>query len=137
MLRRVNPPIRRLDEMTLTEAVGPTGVAWEGSGPDVPGLEGAPVSIVVINALKVPVEAGSELEKRFAARKHSVDGSPGFEGFQLLRPVTGESRYFVVTTWATEADFEAWRSSGDTHSSDRKPVATGADLLEFEVVELP
>ena len=56
------------------------------------------MSVVKINAIEVPEGSGPELEARFAARKHSVDGEPGFEGFQLLRPVAGENRYFVVTT---------------------------------------
>jgi Uncharacterized enzyme involved in biosynthesis of extracellular polysaccharides len=95
------------------------------------------VSVVVINALQVPVEAGSELEKRFAARKHSVDGQPGFEGFQLLRPVAGEDRYFVYTQWATREDFENWRDQRAPHDHSKgAPVATGMGLLEFEVVDL-
>ncbi|GAA4661089.1 antibiotic biosynthesis monooxygenase family protein [Arthrobacter cryoconiti] len=95
------------------------------------------MSIVVINALKVPVVAGSELEARFAARKHSVDGSPGFEGFQLLRPVAGDERYFVYTQWATREDFENWRAKRTPHDpSGQAPVASGMDLLEFEVVDL-
>ena len=97
------------------------------------------MSVVKINAIDVPEGAGPELEARFAARKHAVDQSPGFEGFQLLRPTAGETRYFVVTTWATEEDFQAWRDGGAqaVHAAgDRKPVATGASLLEFEVVEL-
>lgn len=69
-----------------------------------------------------------------------MDQAPGFEGFQLLRPVKGESRYFVVTHWASEEDFEAWRSSRNNGHDDggqaRKAVATGAELLEFEVVDL-
>lgn len=98
------------------------------------------MSIVKINAISVPAGAGEELEARFAARKQAVDSSPGFEGFQLLRPVKGEDRYFVVTRWADEASYEAWRDGGarGAHSSPsgekRKPVASGADLLEFEVV---
>ena len=97
------------------------------------------MTVVKINAISVPEGQGAELEARFAARKHAVDQAPGFEGFQLLRPVTGESRYFVVTHWATEEDFEAWRSGRSTGHDDgqkRQPVATGADLLEFEVVDL-
>ncbi|WP_016996556.1 antibiotic biosynthesis monooxygenase [Kocuria atrinae] len=97
------------------------------------------MSVVKINAIEVPEGAGPELEKRFAARKHSVDSEPGFEGFQLLRPVAGDNRYFVVTTWATEEDFVVWRDGNarQAHAGqDRKPVATGASLLEFEVVEL-
>lgn len=137
MLRRVNRPFVPPDEMVLTARHDAVGVAWEGSGPDVPDLEGVPVSIVVINALKVPVEAGSELEKRFAARKHSVDGSPGFEGFQLLRPVAGDDRYFVYTQWATREDFENWRDQRPGHDHSKgAPVATGMELLEFEVVDL-
>ncbi|MBK4121275.1 heme oxygenase (mycobilin-producing) [Kocuria rhizophila] len=97
------------------------------------------MSVVKINAIEVPEGSGQELEARFAARRHSVDGEPGFEGFQLLRPVAGENRYYVVTTWATQEDFEAWRdgSAKAAHAGgDRKPVATGASLLEFEVVDL-
>jgi len=113
------------------------------------------MSVVKINAIHVPAGSGPELESRFAARKHAVDGAQGFEGFQLLRPVKGEDRYFVVTTWATEEDFQAWaengakaaharpaadaaaaaEGSGDS-AAPRRPVASGADLLEFEVVEL-
>lgn len=95
------------------------------------------MSIVKINAIDVPVQAGPELERRFAARAHTVDSSPGFLGFQLLRPVAGESRYFVVTHWADEQSYAAWRD-GDAraaHAGEHgKPVASGANLLEFDVV---
>lgn len=100
------------------------------------------MSYVVINAITVPEGQGPELEARFAARKHAVDQEPGFEGFQLLRPVAGESRYFVVTTWETRENFEAWREGraaqahGQGSEDNRKPVATGADLMEFETVQL-
>ena len=93
--------------------------------------------VVKINAIHVPEAGGAELEKRFAARKHSVDGSPGFLGFQLLRPTKGETRYFVVTQWESEEAFQAWASgpAADAHKGEqRNPVATGASLLEFEVV---
>ncbi len=95
------------------------------------------MSVVVINALNVPEGAGGELEARFAARKHSVDSAPGFEGFKLLRPVAGESRYFVYTQWATREDYETWRDNRAGHDhSKQKPVASDNALLEFEVVEL-
>lgn len=100
------------------------------------------MSVVKINAISVPEGAARELESRFAARRHAVDSAPGFEGFQLLRPTAGESRYFVVTTWASEKDFQAWRSDRmpAAHAAEQEsrpaPVATGAELLEFEVVDL-
>ncbi len=99
------------------------------------------MSVVKINAIHVPEGAGAELEKRFAARAGTVDNAPGFLGFQLLRPVAGETRYFVVTHWADEESFAAWRD-GDARAAHaaqpgeapKRPVAAGADLLEFEVV---
>jgi heme oxygenase (mycobilin-producing) len=99
------------------------------------------MSVVKINAISVPPQAGAELEKRFAARAGTVEKSPGFLGFQLLRPTAGESRYFVVTHWESEEAFAAWRdgSAKAAHATPegeapRPPVSTGADLLEFEVV---
>lgn len=98
------------------------------------------MSVVKINAIRVPEGHGAELEARFAARKHAVDQQPGFEGFQLLRPVAGEDRYFVVTSWDSEESFAAWRDNGAAAAhrpaGGGQPVASGADLLEFEVVEL-
>jgi heme-degrading monooxygenase HmoA len=95
------------------------------------------MSVVKINAISVPPQAHEELEKRFANRAGTVEGSPGFLGFQLLRPVRGEDRYFVVTHWEDEESFAAWRDGGAAaaHAGERaKPVSSGADLLEFEVV---
>ena len=99
------------------------------------------MSVVKINAISVPPQAHEELERRFAARAHTVDGSPGFLGFQLLRPVQGEDRYFVVTHWADEESFAAWRDgdaraahAGEGSGEARRPVSSGAELLEFEVV---
>lgn len=95
------------------------------------------MAVVKINALNVPPQAGAELERRFAARAGTVDTAPGFLGFQLLRPTGGESRYFVLTQWEDEESFAAWRD-GDAraaHAGEHgKPVAEGANLLEFEVV---
>jgi heme-degrading monooxygenase HmoA len=93
--------------------------------------------VVKINAISVPPPARAELERRFAARAHTVDGADGFLGFQLLRPVAGDDRYFVVTRWRDDAAFEAWRDSDAraAHAGEgSRPVASGADLLEFEVV---
>ncbi|KID29505.1 antibiotic biosynthesis monooxygenase family protein [Prauserella rugosa] len=96
------------------------------------------MAVVKINAIEVPEGAGPELEKRFAARLHAVDDQPGFLGFELLRPVSGDNRYFVYTKWETEEDFQAWAQgpAKDAHSGERaKPVSSGASLLEFEVVQ--
>lgn len=95
------------------------------------------MSIVKINAISVPEQGREELERRFVARQGTVDDAPGFEGFQLLRPTEGGDRYFVVTRWADEESFAAWRD-GDARAAHagegKKPVATGAELLGFDVV---
>ena len=100
------------------------------------------MSVVKINAI-TPIEGREgDLEARFGARGHDVDTMEGFEGFALLRPVKGESRYFVFTQWRSEEDFQRWvnsdafrRRHGQANRGD--PVATGATLLAFEVVEWP
>jgi heme-degrading monooxygenase HmoA len=101
------------------------------------------LSVVKINAIAVPDEGGPELERRFASRAKAVDGMPGFEGFELLRPVEGETRYFVYTRWATEEAFLNWVNSpafghghGKSASQGAGPVGTGSALLSFEVVDL-
>lgn len=102
----------------------------------------ATMSVVKINAIKVPAGMGPELEKRFAERARSVEQMPGFEAFELLRPTAGEDRYFVYTRWDSEASFQAWVESpafrhghARAESADGRPVAQGADLLSFEVVQ--
>lgn len=108
------------------------------------------MSVVKINAIEVPPGQGAELEARFAARAGMVDQQPGFEEFMLLRPVAGDDRYFVITRWESEEAFQAWRTGQafqhqhrETHDDEGKgeakpqhPVATGASLLEFEVVAI-
>ena len=102
------------------------------------------MSVVKINAIEIPEGAGPELEARFAARAGAVENSPGFEGFQLLRPVEGETRYFVMTWWESEDAFQGWMNSqdfskGHAHGGGgdpaKAPVASGSSILSFEVVE--
>ena len=95
-----------------------------------------------INAIEVGEGRGEELEKRFAARAREVENMPGFEGFELLRPVEGETRYFVYTRWDSNESFLAWVNSEAfqhghrqaRNDSSEKPVAHGSALLSFEVV---
>ena len=93
------------------------------------------MTVVKINRLAIPAGQEAELEKRFAARKHSVDQAPGFEGFELLRPVGGEDRYFVVTRWADEESFRTWAAQR-TPRDPSTTVSSAEGILEFEVVDL-
>jgi len=97
------------------------------------------MSIVVINAVTVSDESRAEFEERFAKRSGTVSGAPGFEAFELLKPV-GDDRYLVYTRWATEEDFLAWMRSGqfsDAHArhADRPPMNAESEVWRFEVLE--
>ncbi|MEO7158601.1 MAG: antibiotic biosynthesis monooxygenase [Vicinamibacterales bacterium] len=102
------------------------------------------MSVVRINAVEVPADRAAEFEARFASRAGAVEHSEGFEAFELLRPTEGATRYFVYTRWTSEETYQAWLSSQDftkahAHVSSDKtaaaPVAHGAELLSFEVIE--
>ncbi len=105
------------------------------------------MSVVKINALEIPPQAGDEIVKRFTARMSSLADVAGFEGFELLRP-TGETetRWFVYTRWADQASYEGWRDGDGARNSHaqepgpdgeqappQQPVSMGATLLEFEI----
>lgn len=116
------------------------------------------MSLVKINALAIPPQAGDEIVNRFAARMEEMSTVAGFEGFELLQPTgEAETRWFVYTRWADEASYQAWRNGesfarghanagagpggpppadadDSTPKSDGpRPLSTGATLLEFEV----
>jgi heme-degrading monooxygenase HmoA len=100
------------------------------------------MTVVKINALEIPPQAGPEIVKRFAARMSGLADVAGFEGFELLRPTAEtETRWFVYTRWADQTAYEAWRDGDGARNSHahqpgeapQPPVSMGATLLEFEV----
>ncbi len=110
------------------------------------------MTVIKINALTVPADSGDELAHRFARRAGSVDGQPGFEGFELLKPVDGRHQWLVVTRWADEESYQAWFSSaafgrghgrpsgaghgaghGAEESSAPAPVSVASELWSYEV----
>ena len=98
--------------------------------------------VVKINAIEVAEGRGPELEERFAKRAGEVEGMPGFLGYELLRPVGGENRYFVYTRWESEEAFRAWvessaftRGHAQAARDSGGAVAHGSSLLGFEVVQ--
>ena len=110
--------------------------------------EGEHMTVVKINALDIPPQAGDEITKRFTARMDSLADVAGFEGFELLRPTAEtETRWFVYTRWADQESYNAWRdgdgarnahageppAAGEESAAPKPPVSMGATLLEFEV----
>ncbi|HIY41808.1 MAG TPA: antibiotic biosynthesis monooxygenase [Candidatus Nocardiopsis merdipullorum] len=104
------------------------------------------MSVVKFNVLTVPEGAGATLEERFAKRAGRVEDQPGFEEFQLLRPVEGNDKYLVYTRWRSEEDFQNWvksrdfsqghsQTSDDEASKRPAPAATDSEIWGYEVVQ--
>lgn len=113
------------------------------------------MTIVKINAISVREGSGDELARRFAKRAGVVDGTEGFEGFDLLQPTDERTTWLVVTRWRDEESFNAWVSSpafaeghrGAGESSANKnategdatppPVGVHSELWSYHLVDLP
>ncbi len=102
------------------------------------------MSVVKINSLTVAPDQREVLEKRFGARAGLVEGSDGFEWFELLRPLEGTDQYLVYTRWRDEESFQAWmegpmkaaHQGGSAEGGERpKPAASGSTVWSFEVVQ--
>lgn len=103
------------------------------------------MTVIKINAITVPKEAGDELAHRFAKRLGAVDGQPGFGGFELLKPTDERDQWLVVTRWDDEASYQAWLASadfraghghgpGEAPNPDRpRPVGTASEIWSYEV----
>ena len=64
--------------------------------------------ITVANRIFVAPEYAGQFEEAFRKRAGLVDGMPGFISNQVLRPVTPDDPYIILTLWNARADFEAW-----------------------------
>ncbi|MGY1591489.1 antibiotic biosynthesis monooxygenase family protein [Geodermatophilus sp. SYSU D00708] len=98
------------------------------------------MSVVKVNAITVPADRRAGFEERFRNRAGAVEGTPGFERFELLRPQEGDDLYLVYTRWESEEAFRAWHDSQDFdrahHGGEsRAPVASHSQLWSFQVVE--
>ena len=102
------------------------------------------MTVIKINAITVPEDSGDELAHRFAKRAGAVDGQPGFEGFELLRPTDGRTTWLVVTRWKDEESFNAWVSSpafmhghqqvaAEAKAEQPTPVSTHSELWSFDI----
>ncbi len=102
------------------------------------------MTVIKINAITVPADAGDELAHRFAARAGAVDGAEGFQGFELLKPTDDRTQWLVLTRWADEESFQAWVASpsfaeGHRSAVERaggeapKPVSTHSEIWNYEI----
>jgi heme-degrading monooxygenase HmoA len=98
--------------------------------------------ITVANRIFVAPEYAEQFEEAFRKRAGLVDGMPGFISNQVLRPVTPDDPYIILTLWNSRKDFEAWiRSDAFTQGHARsgtlpKEAYTAPNKLEVhEVVQ--
>lgn len=102
------------------------------------------MTVIKINAITVPKDSGDELAQRFAKRAGAVDGTDGFEGFELLKPTDERDQWLVITRWKDDASFEAWlkspafahghRTESERHGGEAPaPVSTHSELWSYSV----
>ena len=105
------------------------------------------MSVIKINAITVPADSGDELAQRFAARGGAMDGTPGFEGFELLRPLDeGRNTWLVLTRWKDDESFQGWFNSQafqhghakpEGAGEQARPVGVSSEVWKYEVEDLP
>ncbi len=100
------------------------------------------MSVVKINAISVPPHAQERFEERFRGRAGAVEKTPGFEWFELLRPLEGTDQYLVYTRWSSEEAYRAWEDGQDfarAHDGGGDELAPAASdshhLWSYQVIE--
>jgi heme-degrading monooxygenase HmoA len=100
------------------------------------------MSIVKINAISVPKDKQERFEERFRGRAGDVERTPGFEHFELLRPMEGTDQYLVYPRWSSVEAYRAWESGQDfarAHDGGGSELAPAAGdshhLWSYEVLE--
>jgi heme-degrading monooxygenase HmoA len=100
------------------------------------------MSVVKINAIVVPADKQDRFEERFRGRAGEVEKTPGFEWFELLRPLEGTDQYLVYTRWESEEAYRAWEQGQEfarAHDGGGDSLAPAASdshhLWSYEVVE--
>ncbi|MFT5755423.1 MAG: heme-degrading monooxygenase HmoA [Alteromonadaceae bacterium] len=58
---------------------------------------------IVANRIPVTLEWQSEFENRFRKRVGEIDKQPGFVSMQILKPISEDAPYIVLTSWHTKA----------------------------------
>lgn len=89
------------------------------------------MSICKITSIAVPAPARAEFERSFAYRRGFVDIVDGFEGLQLLRPMSEGAPYQLLTYWRDEEAHRAWRAANPRHDDEStKDYA----VVDYEVI---
>lgn len=94
---------------------------------------------IVANRVMVAEGYESMFEERFQKRAGQIDKQPGFVRMQILKPLSDDTPYVVLTTWENEDVFNAWVESEDFKIAHSNPMPKeafkpGGGLEQFDVV---
>ena len=66
---------------------------------------------VAINSITCDESYRERFEALFRSRAHAIDGLAGFRNMAVLKPLSGDGAYQVVSYWDDRASFENWHAS--------------------------
>jgi len=77
---------------------------------------------VVTNRVTVAPEWHDKFEERFQQRAGEVDKQPGFIRMDIMRPISEDTPYLVVTVWEDRLAFDNWVGSEDFKLAHQNPL---------------
>lgn len=101
---------------------------------------------VAMNRISVRDDYKDRFEELFQTRAREVDREQGFLDARILRPLTQQQPYIVMTTWESKEHFDHWVESGayrKGHSrgfedmkkarEEGRPMPMSSDMELYEV----
>jgi len=94
---------------------------------------------VVANRVFVKSGYSEQFEQRFKNRAGEIDKQEGFVRMEVLKPVSTDTPYVVLTYWQDESAFKAWVGSDDFKIAHQNPMPKeafleGGTMEQHEVV---
>ena len=77
---------------------------------------------VVTNRVPVAPQWRAKFEERFRQRAGQVDKQPGLIRMEVLKPISDDTPYLVVTVWQDQQSFEQWIESEDFKLAHQNPL---------------
>ena len=94
---------------------------------------------IVANRIPITQEWQGEFENRFRKRAGEIDKQSGFISMQILKPISEDIPYVVLTSWQDENAFNEWIKSEDFKLAHQNPMSRdafleGGGIEQYEVV---
>ena len=77
---------------------------------------------IVSNRVYVKPEWAEEFEQRFTVRAGQIEQQSGFVRMQVLRPLSKNAPYIVLTEWEDEVAFRNWVGGDDFKLAHKNPM---------------